>query len=123
LKTLEDATTIRRRLLLAFERAELAENEEQRQALLTFAVIGAGPTGVELVGIIAELAHRILPREFRRIDTRQSRILLLEAGPRVLPAFSDKLSDYAKRALERHGVEVMTGAPVTECSDGGIVLD
>ncbi|RNI16189.1 MULTISPECIES: NAD(P)/FAD-dependent oxidoreductase [Paracoccus] len=123
LKTLEDATTIRRRLLLAFERAELAENEEQRQALLTFAVIGAGPTGVELVGIIAELAHRILPREFRRIDTRQSRILLIEAGPRILPAFSDKLSGYAKRALERRGVEVMTGAPVTECSDSGIVLD
>ncbi|UFS67197.1 NAD(P)/FAD-dependent oxidoreductase [Paracoccus denitrificans] len=123
LKTLEDATTIRRRLLLAFERAELAESEEQRQALLTFAVIGAGPTGVELVGIIAELAHRILPREFRRIDTRQARILLIEAGPRILPAFSDKLSAYAKRALQRRGVEVMTGAPVTECSDAGIVLD
>ncbi|WP_449044705.1 NAD(P)/FAD-dependent oxidoreductase [Paracoccus versutus] len=123
LKTLEDATTIRRRLLLAFERAELTGDPAERQALLTFAVIGAGPTGVELVGIIAELAHRILPAEFRRIDTRQARILLIEAGPRILPAFSDRLSGYAKRALERRGVEVMTGAPVTECSDSGIVLD
>ncbi|SFX33856.1 NADH dehydrogenase [Paracoccus pantotrophus] len=123
LKTLEDATTIRRRLLLAFERAELTGDPAERQALLTFAVIGAGPTGVELVGIIAELAHRILPAEFRRIDTRQARILLIEAGPRILPAFSDRLSGYAKRALKRRGVEVMTGAPVTECSDSGIVLD
>jgi NADH dehydrogenase len=122
LKTLEDATTIRRRLLLAFERAELAEDEAERQALLTFAVIGAGPTGVELVGIIAELAHRILPEEFRRTNTREARVLLIEAGPRILPAFSARLSDYAKRALERRGVEVMTGAPVTECSDSGIVL-
>lgn len=123
LKTLEDATTIRRRLLLAFERAELTGDPAERQALLTFAVIGAGPTGVELVGIIAELAHRILPAEFRRIDTRQARILLIEAGPRILPAFSDRLSAYATRALKRRGVEVMTGAPVTECSDSGIVLD
>ncbi|WP_140848937.1 NAD(P)/FAD-dependent oxidoreductase [Paracoccus sp. FO-3] len=123
LKTLEDATTIRRRLLLAFERAELTGDPAERRALLTFAVIGAGPTGVELVGIIAELAHRILPAEFRRIDTRQARILLIEAGPRILPAFSDRLSAYATRALKRRGVEVMTGAPVTECSDSGIVLD
>lgn len=122
LKTLEDATTIRRRLLLAFERAEACANEAERQALLTFAVIGAGPTGVELVGIIAELAHRILPPEFRRIDTRQTRVLLVEAGPRILPAFSETLSDYARKALERRGVEVLTGAPVTDLSDAGIML-
>lgn len=122
LKTLEDATTIRRRLLLAFERAELAETEAERQALLTFAVIGAGPTGVELVGIIAELAHRILPREFRRIDTNRARVLLIEAGPRILPAFSESLSNYARRALEHRGVEVLTGAPVTDCTDEGITL-
>lgn len=123
LKTLEDATTIRRRLLLAFERAELTDDDAERQALLTFAVIGAGPTGVELVGIIAELANRILPQEFRRVDTRQTRVLLIEAGPRILPSFSEKLSGYAKRALTRRGVEVLAGAPVTDCSENGIVLD
>ena len=122
LKTLEDATTIRRRLLLAFERAELTGDPAERQALLTFAVIGAGPTGVELVGIIAELAHRILPAEFRRIDTRQARILLIEAGPRILPAFSDRLSGYAKRALKRRGVEVMTGAGLTSMTPAYVSL-
>ena len=123
LKTLEDATTIRRRMLLAFERAELTEDMAERQALLTFAVIGAGPTGVELVGIIAELAHRILPREFRRTDTRKARVLLIEAGPRILPAFSESLSQYAAGALTRRGVQVMTGHPVTECDSTGIVVD
>ncbi|MTH35010.1 NAD(P)/FAD-dependent oxidoreductase [Paracoccus limosus] len=122
LKTLEDATTIRRRLLLAFERAELAADETGRQAHLTFAVIGAGPTGVELVGIIAELAHRILPQEFRHIDTRKARVMLIEAGPRILPAFSETQSDYAKSALEGRGVEVHTGTPVTDVSAKGIVL-
>ncbi|MFT4014208.1 MAG: NAD(P)/FAD-dependent oxidoreductase [Paracoccus sp. (in: a-proteobacteria)] len=122
LKTLEDATTIRRRLLLAFERAELTDDEAERQALLTFAVIGAGPTGVELVGIIAELAYRILPREFRRVDTRAARVMLIEAGPRILPAFADDLSAYARGALERVGVEVLTGVPVTQVSEQGIAL-
>lgn len=122
LKTLEDATTIRRRLLLAFERAELSQDEEERAADLTFAVIGAGPTGVELAGVIADLAHRVLPGEFRRIDTRTARVLLVEAGPRILPAFSEDLSSYAKRALERLGVEVMTGDAVTDVSSEGISL-
>jgi NADH dehydrogenase len=122
LKTLEDATTIRRRLLLAFERAELTEDEAERAALLTFAVIGAGPTGVELAGIIAELAHRVLPREFRRIDTRHARILLIEAGPRILAAFPESLSAYAARALEKRGVEVLTGTPVTDVTRDGVVL-
>lgn len=123
LKTLEDATTIRRRLLLAFERAEVSTDPVERAALLTFAVIGAGPTGVELVGIIAELAHRILPDEFRHIDTRDARILLIEAGPRILGAFSPELSAYAAEALEDRGaVEVRTGKPVTEITAEGIRL-
>lgn len=122
LKTLEDATTIRRRLLLAFERAELTHDEAEREAQLTFAVVGAGATGVELAGIIAELAHRILPREFRRIDTHRARVLLIEAGPRILPAFREDLADYAARALRRRGVEVKTGVPVTDCTVEGIML-
>lgn len=120
LKTLEDATTIRRRLLLAFERAEMESDPEMRRALTTFCVIGGGPTGVELTGIIAELAQKTLPREFRNIDTRDTRVILVEAGPRVLPAFSPKLSDYAARALTRLGAEVRCGAPVTACDDSGI---
>lgn len=119
LKTLEDATTIRRRLLLAFERAELAKTEEERQAQLTFAVIGAGPTGVEMAGMIADLAHKVLPPEFRNVDTRKARVMLIEAGPRVLAAFTDDLSAYSKRALERLGVEVLLGTPVSDCTEDG----
>lgn len=120
LKALEDATTIRRRMLLAFEQAEREPDPEVREALLTFAIVGAGPTGVELAGAIAELAHRTLPQEFRHIDTRKTRILLVEAGKRVLPAFSEDLSTYARTALERLGVEVHLGQPVTECSPDSI---
>ncbi|OKP77988.1 FAD-dependent oxidoreductase [Ensifer adhaerens] len=122
LKTLEDATTIRRRVLLAFERAELEEDPDLRAALLTFTVIGAGPTGVELAGIIAEMAHRTLPDEFRRIDTRRARVILVEAGPRILAAFSEDLSAYAVKELERLGVEVRTGTPVTSCTEEGVVI-
>ncbi|MGH6998979.1 MAG: NAD(P)/FAD-dependent oxidoreductase, partial [Phenylobacterium sp.] len=122
LKTLEDATTIRRRVLLAFEQAELEEDPGVREALLTFTVIGAGPTGVELAGIIAEMAHRTLPSEFRRIDTRQARVILVEAGPRILAAFSEDLSEYARRELERLGVEVRTGTPVTACTGEGVTI-
>jgi len=122
LKTLEDATTIRRRMLLAFEKAERETDPEIRQALLTFAVIGAGPTGVELAGIIAELAKQILWQEFRHIDTREARILLIEAGPRVLAAFPDPLSDYARRALEKLGVEILLGRPVSEISSEGVTI-
>ena len=122
LKTLEDATTIRRRILSAFERAEWCDDPAERDACLTFAVIGAGPTGVELAGIIAELARRVLPPEFRRIDTAKARVLLIEAGPRVLPAFPEKLARYAERALVKLGVEVMTGRPVTACDGGGVVV-
>ena len=120
LKTLEDATTIRRRLLLAFEHAERANDPEDRRALMTFCVIGGGPTGVELTGIIAELAQKTLPREFRNIDTRETRVILVEAGPRVLPAFSPKLSEYATGALKRLGAEVRCGVPVTACDDSGV---
>ncbi len=120
LKRLEDATAIRRRILLSFEKAERETDPALREALLTFVIVGAGPTGVELAGMIAELAHHTLPEEFRRIDTRKARILLIEGGPRVLAAFSPSLSDYAKAALVRLGVEVLTDSRVTECSAEGV---
>ena len=89
---------------------------------MTFVIVGAGPTGVELAGTIAELARATLPADFRRIDTHEARIVLIEAGPRVLPAFADDLSTYAKRSLERLGVEVVLGQPVSECSAEGVVF-
>jgi NADH dehydrogenase len=122
LKTLEDATTIRRRVLLAFERAETARDQAERDALLTFTIVGAGPTGVELAGIIAELAHKTLPKEFRNIDTRKAKVLLVEAGPRVLPTFVPELSDYALKALNDLGVEVRLGKPVTQCTAEGVQI-
>jgi NADH:ubiquinone reductase (H+-translocating) len=122
LKTLEDATTIRSRILLAFEEAERQPDERKRTALMTFVIVGAGPTGVELAGTIAELARSTLPADFRRINTRQARIVLIEAGPRVLPAFAEELSIYAKRSLEGLGVEVVLGQPVSECSAEGVVF-
>jgi NADH:ubiquinone reductase (H+-translocating) len=120
LKTLEDATTIRRRLLLAFERAETTTDPALREALLTFTIVGAGPTGVELAGIIAELAHKTLPSEFRSIDTRKTRVMLVEAGPRVLAGFSPELSAYAQGVLENLGVTVLVGKPVTQCTSEGV---
>ena len=122
LKSLEDATTIRRRVLLAFERAELATDPADRAALLTFVVIGAGPTGVELAGIIAELAQHILPKEFRAIDTREARVILIEAGPRILPAFPENLSAYAEAALTRLGVTVRTAHAVTNVTEQGVTI-
>jgi NADH:ubiquinone reductase (H+-translocating) len=122
LKTLEDATTIRSRTLLAFEQAEREPDEQKQAALMTFVIVGAGPTGVELAGTIAELARATLPTEFRRVDTRQARIVLIEAGPRVLPAFAEDLSTYAKHSLERLGVEVVLGQAVSECSAEGVVF-
>lgn len=121
LKTLEDATTLRRRILVAFERAERESDPERRAALLTFVIVGAGPTGVELAGTIAELAHDTLPPDFRNIDTQKARVVLIEAGPRVLAGFPDDLSAYAQRSLEGLGVEVMLGKAVTECSADGVV--
>jgi NADH dehydrogenase len=121
LKTLEDATTVRRRLLIAFERAERESDPQLREALMTFVVIGAGPTGVELAGTIAELAKDTLAPDFRNIDTQKARVVLIEAGPRVLAGFAPELSDYAQRSLERIGVEVVLGQPVTDCSADGVV--
>ncbi|MBR7654194.1 NAD(P)/FAD-dependent oxidoreductase [Brucella oryzae] len=122
LKALEDATTIRRRLLLAFERAERETDEARKQALLTFAIVGGGPTGVELAGIIAELAKQTIWPEFRNIDTRQTRVMLLEAGPRILAAFPEDLSDYALKALEKLGVEVRLGIPVKDITAEGVTV-
>ena len=121
LKTLEDATTLRRRILVAFERAERETDASRRAALLTFVIVGAGPTGVELAGTIAELARDTLPPDFRNIDTQDARVVLIEAGPRVLAGFPDDLSAYAQRSLESLGVEVVLGQPVTECSVDGVV--
>lgn len=120
LKTLEDATNIRARLLLAFELAERGDDAGRREALLTFVVIGGGPTGVELAGTIAELARETLAGDFRRIDTRQARVVLIEAGPRLLSAFREEDSLYAVRALENLGVEVELGRAVTECDAEGV---
>lgn len=122
LKSIDDATTIRRRLLMAFERAEMETDPEQRQRLLNFVVVGAGPTGVELAGTIAELARRTLAADFRRIDSTSARVILVEAGPGVLPGLPDDLSDYARRALERLGVEVLLGNAVTHCDRDGVVV-
>ena len=121
LKTLEDATTLRRRILVAFERAERETDPQRRAALLTFVIVGAGPTGVELAGTIAELAQDTLPPDFRNIDTHKARVVLIEAGPRVLAGFPDDLSTYAQRSLESIGVEVVLGKAVTECSADGVV--
>lgn len=118
LKTLDDATQIRRRILLAFERAEASP--AQAETLLTFVIVGAGPTGVELAGTIAELARTHLPDEFRNVDTRRARIVLLEAGERILPAFDAGLAAYARTALTELGVEVRTGEAVTRCDADGV---
>jgi NADH dehydrogenase len=123
LKTLEDATTLRRRILVAFERAERETDPDRRAALLTFVIIGAGPTGVELAGTIAELARDTLPPDFRNIDTHTARVVLIEAGPRVLAGFPEDLSAYAQRSLESLGVEIVLGKPVTECNAEGVVYD
>ena len=123
LKTIEDATTMRRRILLAFERAEDSDDPEERRRLLTFVIIGGGPTGVELAGALAELARAALARDFRRIDPTTARIILIEAGPRVLARLPPCLSQTAARALERLGVELRLGAKVVRCDDCGAVLD
>jgi NADH dehydrogenase len=121
LKTLEDATTLRRRILVAFERAERESDPQRRAALLTFVIVGAGPTGVELAGTIAELAQDTLPPDFRNIDTHRARVVLIEAGPRVLAGFADDLSAYAQAALESSGVEVMLNQAVTKCAADHVV--
>ena len=121
LKTLEDATTLRRRILVAFERAERESDPGKRAALMTFAIVGAGPTGVELAGTIVELARSTLPQDFRNVDTRRARVVLIEAGQRVLAGFPDDLSAYAHKSLEDIGVEVVLGQAVTDCNADGVV--
>jgi NADH dehydrogenase len=120
LKRIEDATAIRRRILTAFERAELEEDPARRETLTTFVVIGGGPTGVEMAGAIADIARNALPPDFRRVDPARSRVMLIEAGPRILTAFPERLSAYAERALRRMGVEVRTGTPVTQVDAQGV---
>lgn len=123
LKRIEDATRVRRSILAAFEQAELAGYDEARRRLLTFVIVGGGPTGVEMAGAIAEVARQTLARDFRRIDPRTARIVLLEAGPRLLPSFSERHSAYALRTLTAMGVEVKTGTPVVRCDARGVDLE
>jgi NADH dehydrogenase len=121
LKTVEDALEIRRRVLTAFERAEREPDVERQRASMTFVIVGAGPTGVELAGALAEIARRTLAADFRHIAPERSRVVLVEAAPRVLPAYPEELSGSARRQLERLGVEVRTGAPVSRIDDRGVV--
>ena len=122
LKTLDDALAIRRRLLLAFERAEACDDPAERAAWLSFAVVGGGPTGVELAGTLAEIARHTLKHEFRNIDPSHAKVRLVEAGPRVLATFPESLSAKAARQLEKLGVEVVTGTPVSAIDARGYTL-
>jgi NADH dehydrogenase len=123
LKTIEDALEIRRRVLLAFERAERIDDARERRALLTFVVIGGGPTGVELAGAIAELSRNVLTDDFRKIDSREAKVVLVEAGPRILPSFPEDLAQSAVDQLAEIGVEVKTHARVTAIDDDGAILE
>ena len=122
LKTLDDALAIRGRILSAFERAEAEPDPAVQRALLTFAIVGGGPTGVELAGTLAEIARHTLRREFRNIDPRHARVLLVEAGPRILSSFPELLSARARRELEQLGVEVLAGEPVTAIDAQGLAV-
>ncbi|MEM9348280.1 MAG: NAD(P)/FAD-dependent oxidoreductase [Planctomycetota bacterium] len=123
LKTLEDATEIRRRMLLAFESAEHEADEAARRAALTFAVVGGGPTGVELAGAIKSIASKTLPREYRNIDTTTARVILFQGGPRVLESFPESLSKRAERDLSTLGVEVRLESRVSSVNEDGVVVD
>jgi NADH dehydrogenase len=120
IKTIDDATALRRKILLAFEKAEFEADPEERRRLLTFAVIGGGATGVEMAGAMAELARKALATDFRSIDPTHARILLIEAGPRLLPVFEERLSEAARRSLEEFGVEVRLSTVVTACDEDGV---
>jgi NADH dehydrogenase len=122
MKTIEDARHLRDQILLAFEMAELSTDSAERAEWLTFVVIGAGPTGVELVGQVAELAHTVLPREYRSIDTREAKILLLEGAPSVLPPFAEKLQVYTHKRLEKMGVEIRTGTLAVGMDDRSVTV-
>jgi NADH dehydrogenase len=120
MKSIDDALELRGRIFGAFEMAELAETDEEIERLLTFVVVGAGPTGVEMAGQIAELAHRTLRKDFRRINTREARVILLDAAPQVLPPFGAKLGAWTQRSLEKRGVEVRLGEMVTDVDEFGL---
>jgi NADH dehydrogenase len=122
LKSLEDAIEIRRRFLLAFERAELTDDPAEREAWLTFVIVGAGPTGVELAGMLPTITRHALPKDFRRIDPAKARVILVEGGPRVLPTFPEDLSDHARADLVELGVEVRTGSIVTNVTDNVVEI-
>jgi NADH:ubiquinone reductase (H+-translocating) len=122
LKRIEDATRIRRRILIAFERAELTNDPAERKRLLTFAIVGGGATGVEMAGAISEVARQSLAMDFRRIDPTAARIVLIEAGPRIMPTLPENLSDYVRRTLAKKGVEVMTATRVVSCDARGVAL-
>jgi NADH:ubiquinone reductase (H+-translocating) len=123
LKSLEDALDIRRRILLAFELAERERDEARRRVLLTFVAIGAGPTGVELAGAIAEISRQVIVSDFRRIDPREARIILVEAGPRILPTFDERLAVKAAAALKQRGVELLVGSVVEALGPESVRLD
>ena len=121
LKDLEDALEMRRRILLAFERAEREPDQVKRQGLLTFVIVGAGPTGVELAGALAEISRHVMVQDFRAIDPREARLLLVEGGPYLLPEYPKDLSDKAEAALKRMGVEVLKNSRVSLVDqDGGV---
>lgn len=122
LKRIIDATELRKRILLAFERAEAATDPVEQRRQLNFVVVGGGPTGVEMAGAIAELAHKALPKDFRHINSKDARVILVEAGDRLLKQVDPKLSAYAKRALEKLGVDVLLGGRVTQCDEEGVVI-
>jgi NADH dehydrogenase len=122
LKTLDDALQIRNRVLMAFERAEREDDPREQARLLTFAIIGGGPTGVELAGALAEIARHTLARDFRRIRPERARVVLIEAGPAILPAFPETLRQAAVRSLERLGVEVRLNTRVTDLAEGVVSL-
>jgi NADH dehydrogenase len=123
LKGIEDAIELRRRILLAFESAEYEGSEAARRATLTFGIVGAGPTGVELAGAVEEIAGRTLPQDYKHIDTRSTRVILFQGGDRVLPAFPPELSARAQHDLERLGVEVRLGARVTNVTTEGVYIN
>lgn len=123
LKTIEQATEIRRRILLAFENAENETDESKRNNFLNFVVVGGGPTGVEMAGAIADISQTVLTKDFKQINTRNAKVMLIEAGPRVLGAFGEELAAKARRDLVSLGVEVRTGVRVTEINDEGVQVD
>ena len=122
LKTIDDATALRHKILIAFEMAEAEPDADERRRLQTFVVVGGGPTGVEMAGAIAELAKRTMAADFRHIDPRKTRVVLIESGPQLLAAFDPALSEKARKALEHIGVDIRLGRPVIGCDANGVAF-